>query len=101
MTTTIDDYTAKRPPRRDRVEAHKARMLAEVRAYRLRELREALGMTQADLAERLNVSQRRISDIERGDLDRSQVDTIRRYVEAVGATLRIEVEIGEDRRQLV
>lgn len=29
-------------------------------------------------------------------MDRSQIDTLRRYVEAVGGTLRIEVVLGDD-----
>ena len=42
MGTTLDDYLAKRPVNRERVEAHKQRMMAEVRGYRLRELREQI-----------------------------------------------------------
>ena len=37
---TIDDILAERSVDRGQVEAYKSRMLAEVRAYRLRELRE-------------------------------------------------------------
>jgi len=71
-------------------------MRDEIRAYRLREIRESLSITQVELAERLNVSQNRVSRIEHGDIDRSQLDTLRRYVEAVGGTLRVEVVIGDD-----
>lgn len=39
MTMTLKDFVAEHPVDRERVEAHKERMLAEVRAYRLRELR--------------------------------------------------------------
>ena len=73
------------------------RMRAEVRAYKLRELREALAITQVELAAKIDVSQNRISRIEHGDIEKSQVDTLRKYVEAVGGTLRLEVEIGENR----
>ena len=37
MTMTLKDFVAEHPVDRERVEAHKERMLAEVRAYRLRE----------------------------------------------------------------
>lgn len=37
---TIDDILAERPVDRGHVEAHKARMLSEVRAHRLQELRD-------------------------------------------------------------
>ena len=39
--TTLDDWLKKRPVNRDAVDAHKARMRGELRAYALRELREA------------------------------------------------------------
>ena len=73
------------------------KMRAEVRAYKLRELREALELTQVELAAKIDVSQNRISRIEHGDIEKSQVDTLRKYVEAVGGTLRLEVEIGDNR----
>jgi transcriptional regulator with XRE-family HTH domain len=86
----------KRPVDREKVDAFKKQMRDEIRAYRLREIRESLSITQVELAERLNVSQNRVSRIEHGDIDRSQLDTLRRYVEAVGGTLRVEVVIGDD-----
>ena len=83
-----------RPVDRDRVDEHKRQMMAEVRAYQLRELREEMGLTQVEVAKRLNVSQNRVSRLETGDLEHSQIDTLRRYVEAVGGSLRIEAVIG-------
>jgi predicted transcriptional regulator len=50
-----------------------------------------------ELAAKIDVSQNRISRIEHGDIEKSQVDTLRKYVEAVGGTLRLEVEIGDQR----
>ncbi|WP_448074095.1 helix-turn-helix domain-containing protein [Georgenia yuyongxinii] len=100
MARTLEDLLAKRPVDRDAVEAHKKRMLEEVRAFRLRELREASALTQVELAQRLHVSQNRVSRIEHGEIDRTQVDTLRRYVEAVGGTLRVEVELGDERIQI-
>jgi transcriptional regulator with XRE-family HTH domain len=72
------------------------RMLAEVRAYRLRELREMLALTQTDVAETLEISQKRVSEIERGQVDFTKVDTLRRYAAALGGTLRVEVQVGEE-----
>lgn len=46
MTVKLDVFLTEHPVNRENVEAHKERMLAEVRAYRLRELREAAGLTQ-------------------------------------------------------
>ena len=93
----LEAMLTKRPVNRSSVDAHKRRMLNEVRSYRLKELREALQITQVELAERLNVSQNRVSRIEHGDIERSQIDTLRRYVEAIGGTLIIEVRIENDK----
>jgi len=96
----MEELLAKRPVDRAAVDAYKKRMLDEVRAYRLRELREASELTQVELAGRLHVSQNRVSRIEHGDIDRSQVDTLRKYVEALGGRLRVEVELGDERIQI-
>lgn len=93
--TTLDELTSRRPPRREVVDAHKERMLAETRAWRLRELREQVALTQVELAQDLEVSQNRVSRIERGEIESTQVDTLRRYVAALGGTLRLEVQIGD------
>ncbi len=93
--TTLDELVARRPPHRAVVDAHKERMLAETRAWRLRELRERVALTQVELAQDLEVSQNRVSRIERGEIESTQVDTLRRYVAALGGTLRLEVQIGD------
>lgn len=100
MAKSLNDVLGKRAVDRSAVNEHKKRMLDEVRAYRLRELREALNLTQVEIAELLHVSQNRVSRLEHGDLERTQVDTLRRYVEAVGGQLRVEVEIDSRRIQI-
>lgn len=97
MPRDLEEMLAKRSVDRHAVEAHKKRMLDEIRAFRLRELREASNLTQIELAARLQVSQNRVSRIEHGDIERAQVDTLRKYVEAVGGKLRVEVELGDER----
>lgn len=93
--TTLQEFQRKRAPNRGAVEAHKARLLQDLHAYRLRELREALNLTQTDLAGLLNVAQNRVSNIERGDIEHIKVDTLRRYIEALGGHLRIAVDVGD------
>ena len=100
MAMSLKDFVAEHPVDRERVEAHKQRMLAEVRAYRLRELREGAGLTQAQLADHIGVGQRQVSKIERGDLDSAKVGTIRSYLEAVGGGLAIEYVLGDQRIQV-
>jgi len=97
MGKSFRELQAELPVDRDAVDAIEREMLAEVRAYRLRELREQAAMTQVQLADALDVSQNRVSRIEHGDIGRTQVDTLRRYVEAFGGTLHIEVALDGDR----
>ncbi len=97
MARGLDEMLAERPVDREKVDAYKKGMLEEVRSYRLRELRERLDLTQVELAKRLEVSQNRVSKIEHGDSERSQLDTLRRYVEAVGGALSVEVKFGDER----
>ncbi|GAA5194623.1 hypothetical protein GCM10023346_22580 [Arthrobacter gyeryongensis] len=100
VAESVEELLTKRHVDIVAVGAHKKHLLDEVRAYRLRELREASDLTQVELAARLHVSQNRVSRIEHGDIDRAQDDTLRKYVEAVGGRLRIEVELGDERIQI-
>ena len=97
MGKSLNEMIAEKPVNRKAVNAHKKRMLEEIRAYRLVELRKASLITQVQLAQRLNVSQNRVSKIEHGDIERAQLDTLRRYVEAVGGELHVEVSVGDER----
>lgn len=97
MAMSLEDFLAENPVDQTRVEEHKNRMLAEVRAYRLRELREAAGLTQQQLASQIGVSQRQVSKIEHGNLNNSKISTIRGYLEAVGGNLAIEFVSGDER----
>jgi DNA-binding XRE family transcriptional regulator len=77
-----------------RAKAH-TRTEAYIVGYRLAELRKEAGLTQADIAKILDVSQARISQVENGDVHLLEVDTIRRYVTAVGGALRIVVDFAD------
>lgn len=100
MARTLDDLLAERPGNPKAQEAHMVRMQSEVRAYRLRELREQFALTQTDLAEVLKVSQKRVSELESGEVARTKVDTLQRYANALGGTLRIDVLIGDQAYQI-
>ncbi len=101
MAKTLDQrYDELSPERQANVDAHMERMLVEVHAYRLRELREQQYLTQSQIAEQTGVSQRRVSGIERGDVEKTQVDTLRKYVEAIGGTLHVEADFNGDRYKI-
>lgn len=100
MALRYEELATKYPVDRAQIEAHKTRMLAEVRAFRLRELREEAGMTQAQLAERIGVGQRQVSKIETGDLENAKIGTIRSYLRAIGGDLALEYVAGDQRIQV-
>ncbi|MEV0001020.1 helix-turn-helix transcriptional regulator [Micromonospora sp. NPDC050980] len=80
-----------------KVAEHKERMLAEVRATRLREMREHRGLTQQEVADRMHVSQPRVAAIEKGEVPATEVGTIDRYVSALGGRLEIVADFDGDR----
>jgi predicted XRE-type DNA-binding protein len=75
----------------------RTQLRAEVRAHRLAEIREATGLNQSDVASQLGVSQSRVSRLERGDLDRTEIATIRGYVGALGGEVEIIAKFGDER----
>jgi transcriptional regulator with XRE-family HTH domain len=93
--TSLEELKIARPVDEAAVADYKEQMLRELRAYQLRELREATQQTQVEVARRLHVSQNRISALERGDIERTQIETLRRYAEALGGTLHVEVRIDD------
>ena len=101
MGMTLEELMNIRPGNPEAIERHQQYMLDEIRAYKLRELREALQLTQVALAKKLEVSQNQVSKLERGEITRTQVGTLQQYVEALGGTLRIEVEADNQRIRLV
>jgi DNA-binding XRE family transcriptional regulator len=78
-----------------RIAAERSRLLSEVRAYRLAEIRASHGETQTAVAERMGVSQARVSAIEHGEVSRSEVDTLAAYVEALGGKLKLVADFGD------
>lgn len=60
---------------------------------KLRAVRESLGVTQAELARRMGLTQARVSAIERTDPIRLTVETLNSYADALGGNLVIGVAI--------
>ncbi len=82
---------------RREVEAGAERLVAENRAHRLAEMRRCLGLTQADVADRMHVRQERVSAIERAGVDASELRTLAAYVKALGGHLEIIADFGGER----
>ena len=72
----------------------------QVRAYRLRQIRESQSARQADVAKAMHVSQSRVSRIEKGDIDHVELATLRAYVQALGGRLRISADFGDEQLTL-
>lgn len=75
------------PVRSARVEEHKAAMLGE--------LRRKLDLTQAVVADRLDVTQENVSQIERGEAD-VRLSTLSRYIEALGGRLEVRATFPDE-----
>ncbi|GAB3807364.1 hypothetical protein GCM10028798_31750 [Humibacter antri] len=71
------------------------RLRAEARAWQLRELRKAAGLTQAQLASEIHVSQKRISQIERGTIENLKVETLRRYLGGIGLEPSLFISVDD------
>ena len=72
------------------------RLIAEARAYRLAEVRRRQHTTQVEIAKAMGVTQARVSRIEKGQLSRSEVDTLAAYVQALGGKLKIIADFGDE-----
>lgn len=57
------------------------------------EARQASGLTQAEVAARLGVSQAQVARIEKRGYDAYTLTTLRRYVEALGDEFSLEVTV--------
>jgi hypothetical protein len=88
------------PGRADEVEAGAAALVARGRARTLAEQRTRLGLTQAQVAQRMGVRQERVSAIERAEPGSTEVRTLAGYVEALGGRLEITAHLGDERIRL-
>jgi transcriptional regulator with XRE-family HTH domain len=68
---------------------------AYILGFRLAQLREEIGMSQAQLAENMGISQPRVSQIERGDVSQMEVDTLSRYIMALGGRLKLVADFED------
>jgi DNA-binding XRE family transcriptional regulator len=69
-------------------------MLDEARGWRLVELRKRRGMTQEQVATRMEVSVARVSQIEAGNVSTQEV--LGRYIAALGGTLKLIADFGDE-----
>ncbi|SEF29364.1 Helix-turn-helix domain-containing protein [Amycolatopsis pretoriensis] len=82
------DVEAARAAAREATEAY-------VLGFRLAQLREDAGISQTELAKRMGVSQPRISQLEQGDPGQMELDTLRRYITALGGRMRVVADFDD------
>ena len=95
----LSDKARRDPARSRRADAAKRRALEEQATYRLAELRQALGLTQAELAELIGKSQSAVSQIEHGEIGLS-LEMLRAIVAQLGGEVEIAA-VFKDRRVLL
>jgi DNA-binding XRE family transcriptional regulator len=78
----------------ERQAAARAELDAYIAGHHLKELRKSLGKTQADVAATLGVSQSRISQIENGDIEAMELETLRAYAIALGGHMEVTISVG-------
>ncbi|GAA1587227.1 helix-turn-helix domain-containing protein [Actinoplanes couchii] len=79
-------------------EAGVQQILNEARGWRLVELRKRRGMTQVQVAEQMGISVARVSQIEAGSV--STQDVLGRYISALGGTLRLVADFGDEQMKV-
>ncbi|WP_155369610.1 XRE family transcriptional regulator [Catellatospora vulcania] len=82
---------------RAEVEAGAEHLINVSRATRLVEMRKRLGLSQAEMAERMHVRQERVSAIERAKITSSELRTLAAYIEALGGRMEIIADFGGER----
>lgn len=65
-----------------------------VDGHRLAQRRKELGLTQQDVADRMDVTKSRVSQIERGEV--STFAVVARFVEALGGSVQVTAVFGDD-----
>jgi DNA-binding XRE family transcriptional regulator len=77
-----------------------AALVERSRGRTLAQQRIQLGLTQAEVAQRMGVPPERVSALEHAEADATEVRTLAAYVAALGGRLEITAEFGAERVQL-
>jgi DNA-binding XRE family transcriptional regulator len=76
------------------VERGTSRLISQIRAHRLVDMRMRRGVTQREVAQAMGVTVGRVSQIENGEL--SGIDVLDRYVTALGGLLEVVANFGDE-----
>jgi DNA-binding XRE family transcriptional regulator len=100
FTYTRDEFMEEfvHPDDRAAVEDARQTRALQVRAEYLTEMRKKAGMTQAEVAEAMGVSQQRVSAIENGAV--AELATLADYIRALGGELKVIADFGDSWRRV-
>lgn len=101
MTYTLEDLDRDFNITKEELDQHVAAIRKDMQLYELREARKARGLTQEQIAEQMGVNQKRVSAIERGGSDHAMVETLRKYMEALGGKLEVVGTLPDGERVLL
>lgn len=97
--SALKDHAMADPARAERINAGTTAALRDHAEYQLGELRQALGLTQTELAAMIGKSQSAVSQIESGDIGLS-LEVLRSIITQLGGELEITA-IFNNRRVLL
>lgn len=86
------------PDDRQGLEDARQQRALQVRAEYLPEMRRKAGLTQAEVANKMGVSQQRVSAIESGSV--AELATIADYIRALGGELKVIADFGDTWRRV-
>lgn len=91
----LHEYMESRGIARESIAAEQEKTRERIEAYKLAQIRKLKDLTQASVAQSMGVSQKRISELERGELGSMRLDTLSRYVESLGGKLVASIEFPD------
>ncbi len=91
----IDDLVRDNNLDEVRVQRETSELRQRVEAYRLAEARKRRSMTQVELANRMGISQKRVSEVENGRISSLRVSTLERYAQGIGGKLRVSIDLPD------
>jgi DNA-binding XRE family transcriptional regulator len=92
----VDEFV--HPDDRAAVQEARDKRALKVRAEYLIEMRKKAGLTQADVAQAMGVSQQRVSAIENGAV--AELATLADYIRALGGELKVIADFGDSWRRV-
>jgi DNA-binding XRE family transcriptional regulator len=92
----LDEFV--HPDDRPALEEARQKRVLQVRAEYLTEMRKKAGLTQAEVAEAMGVSQQRVSAIESGSV--AELAAPADYIRALGGELKVIADFGDSWRRV-